>query len=97
MFNPPYVPTDPSEISGTGIERSWAGGLRGREVTDRVLDLVPNLLSHKGVFYCVLLSSNEPEEVCEIMKQRGFDSITVIQRRAGREDLRIVRFIRTLQ
>lgn len=35
IFNPPYVVTEPEEISGKGIERSWAGGLKGRQVIDK--------------------------------------------------------------
>jgi hypothetical protein len=47
LFNPPYVPTDDEEFeevvstqSGT-VAASWAGGAEGRQVTDRVLPLIP--------------------------------------------------------
>lgn len=44
VFNPPYVPTLSEEAGyaqqSRGIQGAWAGGLRGMEVTDQVLDLV---------------------------------------------------------
>jgi release factor glutamine methyltransferase len=41
LFNPPYVPSESSEIRSHGIEAAWAGGARGREVIDRFIPLVP--------------------------------------------------------
>jgi hypothetical protein len=46
------------------------------------------------VFYCVLLSSNIPSEVCDILFQDGFVSEMILRRKAGIEDLQIVRFSR---
>lgn len=40
VFNPPYVPTDASEIGGCGIAASWAGGKDGMEVTNRLLPVL---------------------------------------------------------
>jgi len=41
LFNPPYVPTDTSEVSSAqssaDIAGSWAGGTDGMEITDRLL------------------------------------------------------------
>jgi hypothetical protein len=97
VFNPPYVPTPASELLGDGISRSWAGGEKGREVLDLLLLNVQHLLSPRGVFYCVLLSSNLPDEVNEILKREGgFESHMVLRRRAGAEDLQIVRYSRPL-
>lgn len=43
-----------------GIEASWAGGKKGREVMDRVFPLVPDLLSPEGLFYLVTIKENNP-------------------------------------
>lgn len=54
VFNPPYVPTPTGEIpssqwkydeDGCSISAAWAGGIRGREVVDRLLPLVMPLCS----------------------------------------------------
>ena len=71
VFNPPYVPTPASELLGDGISRSWAGGEKGREILDQLLPNVQHLLQPKGIFYCVLLSSNIPNEVEQILKEQG--------------------------
>lgn len=47
-------------MEGRGIEASWAGGRKGREVMDRVFPLVPDLLSPGGLFYLVTIKENNP-------------------------------------
>lgn len=37
LFNPPYVETDRQELIGWGLNRSWAGGERGRQIIDEIL------------------------------------------------------------
>jgi release factor glutamine methyltransferase len=65
LFNPPYVPTPTEEIRSSWIARSWAGGIKGREVTDLLLDKLETYLSLTGRMYLVALDSNDPQEVCE--------------------------------
>jgi hypothetical protein len=48
------------QVGSSGIEASWAGGANGREVINRVLPLVPELLSNTGIFYMVVIKENNP-------------------------------------
>ena len=55
LFNPPYVPTEDSEEAAAqqsaDIAGSWAGGLTGMNVTDRVLGAV-DVSSERGHRVC---------------------------------------------
>ena len=46
------------QVSNGGIEASWAGGEKGREVTDRFLPRVGQLLSSAGIFYLIVIKEN---------------------------------------
>ncbi|GFR74440.1 N(6)-adenine-specific DNA methyltransferase 1 [Elysia marginata] len=94
LFNPPYVVTPSDEVACDGIEASWAGGIKGREVTDKFLPKVASLLSPEGAFYLVVIKENDPDDIEELMKGYGFRMKCVGSRRAGREFLSILRFTR---
>ncbi|KAK7474895.1 hypothetical protein BaRGS_00033850 [Batillaria attramentaria] len=81
LFNPPYVVTPSSEVGSRGIEASWAGGEKGREVTDRFLPSVSHLLSSK-------------DEIEDMMMTAGFQMTVVNTRKAGREHLSVLKFTR---
>ncbi|XP_051473977.1 methyltransferase N6AMT1 [Apus apus] len=92
LFNPPYVVTPSEEVESHGIEASWAGGKKGREVMDRVFPLVPDLLSPGGLFYLVTIKENNPDEILETMKKYGLEGTRVLSRQAGQEMLTILKF-----
>ncbi|KAH7927416.1 hypothetical protein BV22DRAFT_1007089 [Leucogyrophana mollusca] len=99
LFNPPYVPTDTEEASiaqgGGGIAGAWAGGASGMEITDRFLKDVDGLLSDRGKLYLVALKQNDVSGICSrMLTEFNLQSKIVIQRRAGREHLFIIRFSR---
>ena len=52
------------KVGGSGIEAAWAGGSRGREVIDRFLPMVTQLLSNQGLFYLVTIAENCPGTAC---------------------------------
>ncbi|KAL1703742.1 hypothetical protein EV121DRAFT_260529 [Schizophyllum commune] len=96
LFNPPYVPTESEEAyyaqSGMTLPGSWAGGTDGMQVTDLFLPDVPDLLSPHGRFYLVAVKQNNIQDIASRMGALGLDCETVLQRRAGREHLFILRF-----
>lgn len=94
LFNPPYVPTEDEEVGSKGIEAAWAGGVDGRRVLDRLLPLIPELMSPQGCFYLVVVTENKPEEVMALLASSGFSSKYVLSRVAFNEHLSILRFWR---
>ncbi|QRV90992.1 S-adenosyl-L-methionine-dependent methyltransferase [Ceratobasidium sp. AG-Ba] len=98
VFNPPYVPTEEEEVfnaqaEGT-IAGAWAGGVDGMGVTNRLLSCIDTLLSDTGCFYLVVLKQNDPPGIIARMERLGLVGKVVLQRRAGRENLFILRFTR---
>ena len=94
IFNPPYVPTPSSEVGSSGIEASWAGGVRGREVLDRLLPRVGSLLSETGAFYLVAVSENDVPDISRRLKDQGLVASTLAAQRARNEALSVLRFSR---
>lgn len=95
VFNPPYVVTESQECGVDGITASWAGGVKGREVTDKLLTMIPKKLAEDGVFYLLLIKENIPSEVICIMQKHGFDSELVIERRVRNEHQFVYKFFKT--
>lgn len=99
VFNPPYVPTYDSEAvdaqDRADLTGSWAGGERGMQVTDILLDQLDDLLSANGRFYLVAVKQNDVPGIRNRMSDKfNMRSDVVLQRRAGREHLFVVRFTR---
>ncbi|KAF9786059.1 S-adenosyl-L-methionine-dependent methyltransferase [Thelephora terrestris] len=98
IFNPPYVPTESTE-SQEGqkhgqISGSWAGGFDGMEVTNTLLDESKTLLSANGRFYLVAIKQNNIPDISQKLSECGMTTETVLQRRAGREHLFVLRISR---
>ena len=91
VFNPPYVPTEDSEVSGNGIEISWAGGKDGRMVVDKALPQIARLLRKpSGVCYMITVDDNLPSELATILKNHhGLKMVPLVRRRARNEYLSV--------
>lgn len=96
IFNPPYVVTDSEECGGDDITASWAGGVKGREVTDRLLEMIPKKLAKDGTFYLLLIEENIPDEVINIMSNHGFRYKTVVRRKVRNEQQIVLKFYRII-
>lgn len=95
LFNPPYVVTEANELGSTGIEAAWAGGKDGREVMDRVFPLLDSILSDNGVFYLVCIKPNRVEDIGSVLKKLGFNMSIVLNRKAGIENLFVLKCVRS--
>lgn len=113
IFNPPYVPTPsiPShrveeasavtnfERDSALLELSYAGGVDGMEVTDRLLSLIPQTLDLKtGVAYILLCAQNKPDIVKRRIRTWGNDWKVETVGRSGKtggwEKLQVIRIWR---
>ncbi|XP_039300199.1 LOW QUALITY PROTEIN: methyltransferase N6AMT1-like [Nilaparvata lugens] len=95
IFNPPYVVTHPDEIhQGDGINRSYAGGIRGRQVMDRLFPQLPRLMAPRSCVYMIVIDENDPQQIAKLLEDLGFESSVVMSRRAGIERLSVMKFVR---
>ncbi|KAJ2498186.1 HemK methyltransferase member 2 [Coemansia sp. RSA 1972] len=95
VFNPPYVVTPSEEIDVTEEASAWAGGDCGRQVLDVLLPQVPELLSQSGRFYLITIEENKPDEIIQLLQPYGLVGTRVMERRAGREHLSVLKFTRS--
>lgn len=75
---------------------SYAGGVDGMEITDRLLDQLPTILSNdRGVAYVLLCAQNKPEKVKERIRSWPgtwlADTVSESGKKAGWEKLSIIR------
>ena len=94
VCNPPYVATENSEAGHADISAAWAGGDLGMNVTKEVIDALDSVLSNSGVAYIVLEQCNKPELVLEYIRNLKLVCKIIIERRAGREFLKVVKISR---
>lgn len=108
VFNPPYVPTpdvpsvlpketrDSFEADSHLLALSYAGGEDGMEVTNPLIDALPQILSkERGCAYVLLCAQNKPEVVKEKIRNWGdgwiAETVASSGKKGGWEKLQIVR------
>lgn len=73
------------------LMKSWAGGKDGCEIINRLLDNLENILTPQGIFYLLLIKENKPEKIRERLKDLGFDSEQIIDRKIRGEHLLVLK------
>jgi release factor glutamine methyltransferase len=86
------------EISSHLLALSYSGGANGMETTDKLLALLPDTLSPRGVAYILLCAQNKPKAVKERLLAWGSDwAVEVVGssgKKAGWEKLQIIKIWR---
>lgn len=74
VFNPPYLPYDENENILPKEERwAWFGGLDGRLVIDRFIEIIPNILKYQGVTLIIQSSLSNPQKTINKLVKIGFN------------------------
>lgn len=76
-FNPPYLPTAPTEERDDWMERALSGGKTGRRVIDPFLDRVGRVLVEDGRVYLLVSSLTGVESVVRRAGQNGFSAVAL--------------------
>ncbi|XP_011495982.1 PREDICTED: hemK methyltransferase family member 2 [Ceratosolen solmsi marchali] len=93
IFNPPYVVTEALEIFDNKlINKTWAGGYKGRQVMDKLFPMIPHLLSAKGIFYLLVIKENEPTNILQLFEKFNIIGSIIIERKIQGEHLFVLRF-----
>ncbi len=77
------------------ITAAWAGGLRGREVLDRILgDIKSWLRPNGGTFLVVAYAQNDVEEMISILQNQGLEVEIAKRTQADEEALVVIKAVR---
>ncbi|KAI1780058.1 putative methylase [Hypoxylon cercidicola] len=92
----PQVDTKPTfDEDSYMLSLSYAGGKDGMEITDRLINKLPEVLSSRGCAYILLCAQNRPEEVKERIRSLGdawkVATVGSSGKQAGWERLQIIR------
>jgi release factor glutamine methyltransferase len=82
-------------VARGGIAAAWAGGKDGREVIDRLLPDVADVLTpNGGALLMILLEQNKPKEVIAILERAGLTCDVVRSASADEERLHVLRAVK---
>jgi len=91
LFNAPYLPTEPEELTGLWIDRALDGGVSGRETTDRFIRELPPHIMPGGRALLAISSLTGLSEVLETAASAGLTARIVASKSFFFEQIHILR------
>ncbi|MFB6295188.1 MAG: HemK2/MTQ2 family protein methyltransferase [Candidatus Nanohaloarchaea archaeon] len=92
VFNPPYVPSTDDEQDR---ERTWAGGVDGRQVVDRFIASVTDYVAPGGTVLLVQSTRNDLDTTLQRFTEHGFDARVAVREQLHFEELAVIEAVHT--
>lgn len=92
-----FYDTDAEKVYGSDekmLIKSWAGGVDGCEIINRVINNLDQILAPNGVFYLLIIKDNNPEKIKEDLRKLGFQAEQIIDRKIRGEHLIVLKVSR---
>lgn len=94
LFNPPYLPTDPTIEGEDWMERALSGGPDGRIVIEEFLERVERVMASDAHVYLLASSLTDLEAVRACAEKNGFDARIVAEKSIPFETLAVFEITR---
>ena len=94
IFNPPYLPTSPSEAASGPIDAAWNGGRTGRKVISRFLRSFATHLKPRGALLMLHADLADTEKTVKVLESKGFRVRKITEIKAGNETLSVLLALR---
>lgn len=92
MFNPPYLPTAPDEVTSK-LDEAWNGGPDGRRIIDPFLERVAGHLRPNGQLLFLSSSLTNTPKTVKVLRDNGFTVDKVGEKRFFFETLTVIRAV----
>lgn len=80
-----------SRVNEKMLIKSWAGGVDGCEIINRVIFNLDQILAPDGVFYLLIIKDNNPEKIKKELTNMGYQALEVIDRKIRGEHLIVLK------
>lgn len=92
-----FYDTEAEQVYGTDekvLIKSWAGGVDGCEIINRVIHGLKHILAPNGVLYLLIIKDNNPEKIIKDLRNLGFQAKQIIDRKIRGEHLIVLKVLK---